>query len=224
VSTVLTVLVLASSRAMREGLRRLVASPRVRVIGEAGTFDDEAEADVLLFGDERALDEWSPDAGERQPAVVVLADDAGDVASRLRGLDLRGWAVVPDHAAGDEVRAAVAAVAAGLAAVPVAEAAAISPSQPRGVAAVVGPAPSPGPGFAEASPPVDDAANEDLTRREREVLELLAGGLSNKAIALRLGISEHTAKFHVASVLAKLGAANRAEAVRRGFRRGLVSL
>jgi DNA-binding CsgD family transcriptional regulator len=65
---------------------------------------------------------------------------------------------------------------------------------------------------------------EALTPREREVLELLAGGLSNKEIAARLGISEHTAKFHVASVLAKLGAANRADAVRRGVRRGLVSV
>lgn len=65
---------------------------------------------------------------------------------------------------------------------------------------------------------------EPLTPREREVLDLLADGLSNKGIAARLGISEHTAKFHVASVLAKLGAANRADAVRRGVRRGLVSV
>jgi DNA-binding CsgD family transcriptional regulator len=65
---------------------------------------------------------------------------------------------------------------------------------------------------------------EALTAREREVLTLLADGLSNKQIAVRLGISGHTAKFHVASVLAKLGAANRADAVRRGVRRGLVSV
>jgi DNA-binding NarL/FixJ family response regulator len=74
--------------------------------------------------------------------------------------------------------------------------------------------------------PADDPADEveTLTPREREVLELLAEGLSNKAIGVRLEISEHTAKFHVASVLAKLGAANRADAVRRGVRRGWVSI
>jgi DNA-binding CsgD family transcriptional regulator len=74
--------------------------------------------------------------------------------------------------------------------------------------------------------PDDEPAGEAeaLTPREREALGLLADGLSNKAIAARLGISEHTAKFHVASVLAKLGAANRADAVRRGVRRGLVSV
>lgn len=68
----------------------------------------------------------------------------------------------------------------------------------------------------------DDA--EPLTPREREVLDRLADGFSNREIAARLDISEHTAKFHVASVLGKLGAANRADAVRRGIRRGLVSL
>jgi len=63
-----------------------------------------------------------------------------------------------------------------------------------------------------------------LTRRERDVLALLARGFSNKRIGERLGISEHTAKFHVGSVLAKLGAATRAEAVALGVRRGYVVL
>jgi len=66
--------------------------------------------------------------------------------------------------------------------------------------------------------------DDDLTPREREVLNLIGLGLANKTIAYRLGISEHTAKFHVASVLAKLGAATRAEAVRIGASRGLLPL
>src|SRR5438093_13154184 len=69
-----------------------------------------------------------------------------------------------------------------------------------------------------------DVAVEPLTSREVEVLELLAEGLPNKAIADRLGISDQTVKFHVASISAKLGAANRTDAVRRAVRRGLITL
>lgn len=69
-----------------------------------------------------------------------------------------------------------------------------------------------------------DHAVESLTPREREVLAWLAEGLPNKAIAARLGISEHTVKFHVASIYGKLDASTRAEAVRRGLRRGLIAL
>ena len=77
------------------------------------------------------------------------------------------------------------------------------------------------PGDEEHEP---DEAPEHLTAREIQVLELLAEGLSNKAIATRLGISDQTVKFHVASLSGKLGAANRTDAVRRALRRGLISL
>ena len=66
--------------------------------------------------------------------------------------------------------------------------------------------------------------DEPLTSREVQVLELLAEGLPNKAIATRLGISDQTVKFHVASIAGKLGAANRTDAVRRAVRRGLITL
>ncbi len=65
---------------------------------------------------------------------------------------------------------------------------------------------------------------EDLTPREIDVLELLTEGLSNKAIAGRLSITDQTVKFHIASILGKLGATNRTEAVRHALRRGLISL
>jgi DNA-binding NarL/FixJ family response regulator len=65
---------------------------------------------------------------------------------------------------------------------------------------------------------------EPLTRREIDVLQLLAEGLPNKAIAARLGVSDQTVKFHVASILAKLAATNRTDAVRRALRRGLINL
>ena len=68
-----------------------------------------------------------------------------------------------------------------------------------------------------------DVFEEALTHRELEVLELLAEGLPNKGIAERLGISDQTVKFHIASIMGKLGASNRVETVRRAVRRGLLS-
>jgi two-component system, NarL family, nitrate/nitrite response regulator NarL len=73
-------------------------------------------------------------------------------------------------------------------------------------------------------PWIDLDEGEDLTLRERKVLTLIASGLSNKKIAQRLGISEHTAKFHVNSILAKLGASTRTEAVVIAAQRGLLWL
>ena len=69
-----------------------------------------------------------------------------------------------------------------------------------------------------------DPGGETLTPREREVLELVAEGLPNKTIARELGISEHTAKFHVGSLLAKLQAGSRTEAVTTATRRGLLTM
>lgn len=81
---------------------------------------------------------------------------------------------------------------------------------------------------ARSAPADDDTEDggfeEPLTAREVQVLELLAEGLPNKAIAARLGISDQTVKFHVASITGKLGAANRTEAVRRAVRQGLIVL
>ncbi len=70
----------------------------------------------------------------------------------------------------------------------------------------------------------DGVIEEALTHRELEVLELLAEGLPNKGIADRLGISDQTVKFHIASIMGKLGASNRVDTVRRAVRRGLLSL
>jgi DNA-binding NarL/FixJ family response regulator len=69
-----------------------------------------------------------------------------------------------------------------------------------------------------------DTEGETLTAREREVLELVAAGFPNKAIARELGISEHTAKFHVGSLLGKLGAGSRTEAVTVATRRGILPI
>jgi DNA-binding NarL/FixJ family response regulator len=80
------------------------------------------------------------------------------------------------------------------------------------------------PGRGESDSSGDAEFEEPLTAREIEVLELLAEGLPNKAIAARLHISDQTVKFHVSSISGKLGAANRTDAVRRAVRRGLIAL
>ncbi|HEV3477664.1 MAG TPA: response regulator transcription factor, partial [Rubrobacteraceae bacterium] len=74
------------------------------------------------------------------------------------------------------------------------------------------------------SPASVEELSEPLTAREREVLELLGRGLSNRLIARELHISEHTVKFHISSLYAKLEVNNRAEAVSQGARHGLISL
>jgi DNA-binding CsgD family transcriptional regulator len=76
----------------------------------------------------------------------------------------------------------------------------------------------------DGSSPEDEWIDEELTPREIEVLELLAEGLPNKAIGVRLKISDQTVKFHVASIIGKLGASNRTDAVRLAVRRGLISM
>jgi two-component system nitrate/nitrite response regulator NarL len=76
----------------------------------------------------------------------------------------------------------------------------------------------------DASDVDEDEVDEPLTPREVQVLELLAEGLPNKAIAVRLHISDQTVKFHVSSISGKLGAKNRTDAVRRAVRRGLITL
>jgi len=105
-------------------------------------------------------------------------------------------AVLPRDAPGPQIMAAIYAVAAGLVAVPAVDRVAVLSSE----------------------------SAEPLTAREMEVLEMLGEGLSNKLIAHRLSISEHTAKFHVNSILAKLGAGTRAEAVMKGIRAGLIKV
>jgi ATP/maltotriose-dependent transcriptional regulator MalT len=69
-----------------------------------------------------------------------------------------------------------------------------------------------------------EESDEHLTSRELEVLELASQGLSNREIAGVLAISDHTVKFHLGSIYSKLGASTRTQAVKRGLRRGLITL
>jgi DNA-binding NarL/FixJ family response regulator len=129
------------------------------------------------------------------PPVLILAEGSAAVAALKAG----ARAVLSPDAPAAQLEATLAAVARGLAVLP-----------PAALAALAGREPVP--------------VEAGLTRREREVLDLLAAGASNKVIARRLNLSFHTAKAHVASVLQKLGAGSRADAVARGARAGLVLL
>ena len=135
------------------------------------------------------------------PTILLVDDPHADVA--LAALRAGASAVLARQSEARELLAALEAVAAGLV---------VLDGSLRDAPAPVT-ASSPGTARAEA-----------LTARERQVLGMLASGLSNRRIAERLGISENTVKAHVAAVLAKLGAATRTEAVTLGVRLGLVML
>ena len=136
--------------------------------------------------------------------VVVLIDDVGR-AELLRALYRGVRAVLPRDANPGEIFAAIEAAAAGLTVLGDDELNLLLPA-------------------ASQSEAGSGQTLEALTAREIEVLVLMAQGLANKNIADRLAISEHTVKFHVSSILSKLGASSRTEAVTRGLKDGLLVL
>ncbi len=201
------VFVVAPTPMVRAGLRSMLEAADVVVVGEAEApagpvpGPSLSDADVLLVADEDSLDETVLAVVEDgTQSIVVLSDDEGSV-SKLRDLSLWGWGVVPPDAPAEELGAAVAAAAHGLTALPKALADQLL-----------------------VEPAVVEELSEPPTARERQVLGLLGQGFSNKMIARELQISEHTVKFHISSLYVKLGVSNRAEAVSRGARHGLISL
>jgi DNA-binding NarL/FixJ family response regulator len=168
------------------------------LIGDAVTIVDVARAEVLLVDvpDARAVFTALDDA-RGVPAIVMVDAPEGDVTATALRAGAAG--VIARQSDAPELLSAIEAVAAGLVVV-----------DGSARESLVG------------SPREADFGTESLTPRERDVLMLLARGLSNKRIAARLDVSEHTIKFHVGSVLGKLGATTRAEAVALGARRGYI--
>jgi two-component system, NarL family, response regulator YdfI len=214
---VIRVLMSATSEIVRAGLEALLtASPALAVVGSApdvATLAHQAEdlqPDVILAQLETSDDDTlaallALGIGSHPPAIVVLTDDVHSTwATEALRVGIR--AILPRQASAGEIVATVEAAAAGLVVLhrdAVESLLLIPPSAPRAL---------------PASP------NQALTPREIEVLGMLAEGLGNKAIAWRLDISEHTVKFHVGSILAKLNASSRTEAVTLGIRQGLIML
>lgn len=185
------------SPALAAGVAALLRGFGLSVTGGHGA----DEADVLIVDDA-----WLTDPGalaadlEGRAGVVVLGSRAW--TGVLPGLAPGGWALLGTDATPAELLAGVLAAAAGLAALP-----------PEDVAVAEEPEdPDPSPG------------GVTLTPRERDVLQQLAAGLSNKRAARELGVSESTVKFHVQAVYSKLGVQSRAGAVTRGVQLGLISV
>jgi DNA-binding NarL/FixJ family response regulator len=139
-------------------------------------------------------------------AAIVLLTQVSDARSIARSLRSGVRAILSRESGADDLLSAIYASYDGLVllSTPIAES----------LAAVYG----------DQSLEAEDELLEEITSRETEVLRMLAEGLVNKDIAARLGISEHTVKFHISSILDKLGASTRTEAVTLGIRRGLIPI
>jgi DNA-binding NarL/FixJ family response regulator len=206
---VIRLAIAAPSAVVRAGLEALARSdPEIELVGsfpdlEAldGSRQGEMEAlrpDVILAA--VALEDLTSPADGFAPPVVLLATDSQPVWTR-GALRAGVRAVLPRESSAGEILSAVAAAANGLAVL-----------DPHDLELLL-------------ATPVTVAADVPvLTPRELEVLRMLADGEANKTIAWKLGISEHTAKFHVASILTKLDAGSRAEAVAIGIRKGIIML
>jgi DNA-binding NarL/FixJ family response regulator len=175
------------------------------------------KADVLLAaaaenGAYAALSELQAglSGGEPLPALLLLSDETLSPQAFM-DLPLRAWGILPVDSSADELSAAVHALHEGL-----------FVAAPHLLNRLLARRPQTG-GTLSFNHSERDVV-EALSERETEVLQLLAQGLANKQIAIALGISEHTVKFHVSSIYARLGAANRTEAVSIGARRGLILL
>ncbi|MCW5874651.1 MAG: response regulator transcription factor [Anaerolineales bacterium] len=168
----------------------------------AGLLEQDAELDIVLLGEELSVAELAQalEASDEPPAVLLLSE-ASEAARQLAALPARAWGWLPPDCSEQELAAAVLALHEGLIAAP-----------PALLSALLAPA------------SIETPLEEELTERELDVLQLLAEGMANKQIALQLGISEHTVKFHSSSIYAKLGITNRTEAVRRAARLGLLVL
>jgi DNA-binding NarL/FixJ family response regulator len=193
----------ASLPSVRLGLADMLSSHGHTVLGE----DDGADGAAVWVLDAPgapALDAVTAQRYSDAPrAAVVLSDEPG-MANLLARAGLRGWACLARDADADQLDLAVRSAEAGLVLLDLPVAA----TSLMAAATVAAPA----------------QAMEPLTARELQVLQLVAQGLPNKGIARRLGISENTAKFHVASLCGKLGASSRTEAVTLAARRGLILL
>ena len=227
---VINVFVVAGSTVVRAGLAAVLRNEfRIAITGDAAEIPPAPSAfaanrtlfDVLLINIERQtefdtlteLASGGESSGQSFAVVALLAEEfqnAPNASDLLRG-GVRG--LLSSDADGEEIAAAINAAAHDLFSV-----------APEIIDAILSQTPHANFAPIDENNFTDDSMVETLTAREREVLEMLTDGASNKTIAEKLHISEHTVKFHVASVFGKLGVNSRTEAVTQALRRGLILL
>jgi NarL family two-component system response regulator YdfI len=202
--------VVATFAVRRAGLESIIRShAEFHLAGSFGTlaslvsFARSTELDVIVIDSDSIHDllrELTSDA------AIVLLTEVSDARSISRLLRSGVRAILSRESDADDVLSAIYAAYDGLVL--------LSTATADSLAGV----------FGDQLAEVDDELSEEITSRETEVLRMLAEGLVNKDIAARLGISEHTVKFHISSILDKLGASTRTEAVTLGIRRGLIPI
>lgn len=207
------VFLIAALGPVQQRLERLLEHSEVTLLGRADDLESADEelidaAEILLVdATGRGLEDWvdslqDADFGHEAKVVALVDHKSPSLVNRVMRAGVVG--VLSEEVTGEQLPAALEAVSRGLVV--------LQPEERRTTRS-------------EAPAPEElRELIEPLTAREREVLEMLARGLGNKEIAGRLKISEHTVKFHVASILGKLGAATRTEAVSVALRQGLILL
>ena len=199
-----SVLVVSRDREFGDAIVERLSRSGLKVVGWRSTMpaDGHPAVDVIVL-DGRAADSIGS-AGGSGPHLVVLGGDLSAIGSKIAASH-RPWGIAPATPDATALAAMVRVVAAGFTVMPADASPHSRPDSP-------------------ASPEPFDALEEALTPRERDVLELVALGLSNHAIGTRLHISDHTVKFHLSSIFSKLGVRTRTGAVRRGLTRGLIAV
>jgi len=205
---------------VRAGLRAMLhpapleGASKLEIIAETASLEEFEplilQVDVLVITEDAAdgpiLKRSLANANSQNQVAVLLLTDDPQAAKGLSDLPLRAWGLLSIDASVEELLASVSALHEGLL---VGAPALLEPTLSHLLVSKVGD---------------PEALIEPLTERESQVLQLLARGLANKQIAVTLGISEHTAKFHISSIYAKLGVTNRTAAVRVGIQQGMISL
>ncbi len=220
----LRVLISAASSVTRAGLERLLEDqPSLQLVGTISSANElpqsiaENDPDALVLHVEGQSSETNWEELIALAVPIVLLTDEADLASTTAPLAAGVQAILLGDATGSELAAAAQSAAAGLLTLSgdladLARHSLLAHARDEGDESVVSPT------------RIADASPEHLTLREGEVLEMMMEGLSNKEIAAHLNISAHTVKFHISSILGKLGASTRTAAAAIGLRRGLITI
>jgi len=223
-NTALRVSVVARSPVVEYGIAAMLEWAGFAVVADSGDgFSDSVSyadsginPDVVVMATVQSDDMSGPELhpGNRDIPVVFITDGAPELPARTRGRRPTAW--LRREAGREELAAAVRAVAAGLDV--------YDPGLGKGTEEDISPPlDSNRPTFTPIFPETSIDGLEPLTPREVEALGAIEGGLTNKALAFDLGISEHTVKYHVGSILAKLDVSGRTEAVAVAARMGVIS-